>query len=84
MYHFQLTANSGLPKKTALMDFGIHAREWISPATGAYMINEVNAIMRMEKKSYPFVLLTVLNNICSRWRCEGHSGQLGIAYRPCS
>jgi hypothetical protein len=36
----KLTANSGGPKKTALLDFGIHAREWISPATGAYMINE--------------------------------------------
>lgn len=37
----KLTANSGLPKKTAFMDFGIHAREWISPATGLYIINEV-------------------------------------------
>ncbi|CAF2462299.1 unnamed protein product [Rotaria sp. Silwood2] len=27
-------------KKRAFMDFGIHAREWISPATGIYMINE--------------------------------------------
>ncbi|CAF0859131.1 unnamed protein product [Rotaria sordida] len=36
----KLTANSGAVKKTAFMDFGIHAREWISPATGGYMINE--------------------------------------------
>ncbi len=40
----QLTANSGNPKKTILMDFGIHAREWISPATGGYIINEVNQV----------------------------------------
>jgi murein tripeptide amidase MpaA len=37
----KLTANSGAPKKTAFLDFGIHAREWISPATGAYIINEL-------------------------------------------
>lgn len=36
----KLSAASRLTKKTAFLDFGIHAREWISPATGAYMINE--------------------------------------------
>jgi hypothetical protein len=40
----QLGANSGALKKTAFLDFGIHAREWISPATGAYIINEVNRL----------------------------------------
>jgi len=37
----KLTANSGAAKKTAFMDCGIHAREWISPATCAYIINEL-------------------------------------------
>jgi len=38
----KLTSNSGAAtKKTAFLDFGIHAREWISPATGAYIINEL-------------------------------------------
>jgi hypothetical protein len=37
----RLNANSGLTKKTAFLDFGIHAREWIAPATGAYIINEL-------------------------------------------
>ncbi|UJR37053.1 hypothetical protein I4U23_029758 [Adineta vaga] len=38
----KLTSNSGATnKKTAFLDFGIHAREWISPATGAYIINEL-------------------------------------------
>ncbi|CAF4264666.1 unnamed protein product [Rotaria sp. Silwood2] len=37
----KLTANSGAAKKKGFMDFGIHAREWISPATGAYIINEL-------------------------------------------
>ncbi|CAF1248023.1 unnamed protein product [Rotaria magnacalcarata] len=36
----KITSPSGGAKKTAMMDFGIHAREWISPATGAYLINE--------------------------------------------
>lgn len=39
--HFQITSPNGGQKKTAFLDFGIHAREWISPATGAYMIDEV-------------------------------------------
>ncbi|CAF1578012.1 unnamed protein product, partial [Adineta ricciae] len=36
----KITGTSGSNKKKAFLDFGIHAREWISPATGAYMINE--------------------------------------------
>ncbi|CAF4587988.1 unnamed protein product [Rotaria sp. Silwood1] len=37
----KLTSNNGQAKKKIFMDFGIHAREWISPATGAYIINEL-------------------------------------------
>jgi hypothetical protein len=44
IFYMQLGANSGALKKTAFLDFGIHAREWISPATGAYIINEVNRL----------------------------------------
>jgi len=39
----KLTSNNGAGKKTAFLDFGIHAREWISPATGAYIIDELLA-----------------------------------------
>ncbi|CAF0942944.1 unnamed protein product [Adineta steineri] len=36
------TGNNGATnKKKACLDFGIHAREWISPATGVYIINEL-------------------------------------------
>jgi len=31
----------GKGPKNVFMDFGIHAREWISPATGLYIINEL-------------------------------------------
>lgn len=37
----KLTSKTARSKKLALFDFGIHAREWISPATGAYFINEL-------------------------------------------
>jgi len=37
----KLGAPTRAVKKTAFLDFGIHAREWISPATGAYMIYEL-------------------------------------------
>jgi len=37
----KITGNAGGTKKTVFMDFGIHAREWISPATGAYIINQL-------------------------------------------
>lgn len=37
----KITSPTGGVKKQVFMDFGIHAREWISPATGAYIINQL-------------------------------------------
>uniref|UniRef100_A0A915JAT4 Peptidase M14 carboxypeptidase A domain-containing protein n=1 Tax=Romanomermis culicivorax TaxID=13658 RepID=A0A915JAT4_ROMCU len=33
--------NTGIAKKSVWIDAGIHAREWISPATALYIINEL-------------------------------------------
>ncbi len=65
LYDIQLTANSGLAKKTAFLDFGIHAREWISPATGAYIINQVYSINILKKSLLIIFILQLLTTYSS-------------------
>lgn len=36
-----IKVNNGDDKKTVFLEGGIHAREWISPATVTYLLNEI-------------------------------------------
>lgn len=38
----KISSGSNPNKKAIWMDFGIHAREWVSSATGQYFLNEVS------------------------------------------
>lgn len=42
---FQIGKKNNFPKPGIWMDGGIHAREWVSPATVLYMIDQVISIL---------------------------------------
>eukprot|EP00794_Sanderia_malayensis_P000621 gene621-1286_t len=69
MYALKIQSQKGATnKKTVFMNCGIHAREWISPATCMYMIKQFvekysqgNAEIRALVQKYDWVILPVFN-----------------------
>ena len=44
MFVLQITNGDGIDKTAFWVDAGIHAREWIAPATATYFIDRVRAV----------------------------------------